>query len=198
MTSSVTVETSPSQEEIRWAKKFASVEVKPKVLPLKYFPDPVLRQESEEVTEFGVGIEFFAGDLLRTMMHHHGVGLAAPQVGRPIRMFVVDVVWIRGLQQRKRETDPHVFINPVVTPVGVQRTEAEGCLSFPGVRLLKTRSTEIHVRAQDPYGNWFELHPSGFFARAIQHEYDHLNGVTFEPHLTRTHRQAMRKARRKK
>lgn len=171
----------------------------PKRLNIVYFPNSGLFQVCAEVAEVTEDITWLAKDMLFTMIQRNGVGLAAPQVGHHIRLFVVDIKWARNI----RESDPHVFINPVVTPVSevdadpVKATGQEGCLSFPGASVEVPRYAAVHVRALNLDGKPFEMYADGFLARVIQHESDHLNGVTIAPLLGRLQRQAVQKSVKK-
>lgn len=133
------------------------------------YPDPILKREAKEVTKFTERLHRLLDDMAETMYDAHGVGLAAPQVAILKRVMVVDVG--EGL---------HEFVNPVIVEKSGEQIEpAEGCLSIPGLLGRVRRSQKIRVKAQDRNGNPFEIEAEGYFARAIQHEIDHLNGVLF-------------------
>jgi peptide deformylase len=187
----VTVEHNFSAEEIRIMSSRSSVGPrKPKALNLQYWPSAILSKAAQPISEVTNEVRVLAKDMIFTMMVYHGIGLAAPQVGRSIRMFVADVDWVRGTKY----ANPHVFINPTVTSIGVIGAKnPEGCLSFPNTSTDVVRSSGVHISATDMDGKPFELEAFGLMARVIQHENDHLNGVTINEHLSRTQRNDLRK-----
>ena len=147
------------------------------ILPIRIYPDPVLRVKCRPVTEFDAGLRKLAADMVETMHVAPGVGLAAPQVGVELRLAVVDVTVGEDLSQLR------VLVNPeVVERIGLE-TEVEGCLSLPGINDKVDRPVAVTVRAQDLSGQPFELQAEGYFARAVCHEIDHLDGILFTDHL---------------
>lgn len=167
-----------------------------KTLTLCYFPDGILFQKCEPVPEVTDEIKALAQDMILTMMIEKGIGLAAPQVGRAIRMFVVDVEWSGGAEQ----ANPYVFINPTVEGIPAPGEEAprkvpatEGCLSFPGERFDMERWKFIRVTATDLEGKPFTLEADGILGVAIQHENDHLDGKTVGASLSWLKRDMMKK-----
>ena len=156
------------------------------VLPIRLYPDPVLRVECAPVEEFGSDLERLVADMIETMHEAPGVGLAAPQVGVELRVAVVDAT---------AGTDPdavRVLVNPrVVGSAGVD-TDTEGCLSIPDFTAEVTRPAAVRVAAADPEGSPFEMEAEGLEARAIQHELDHLDGVLFVDRLRGLRRQRAR------
>jgi len=142
--------------------------------------DPRLWQRSQELKEFGTP-ELFAllADMRDTMAHLNGAGLAAPQIGVGLR------VAIFGVHANPRYPDAEevpdtVLINPVLTPLGEQKEEGwEGCLSVPGMRGWVPRYVRLRYRGFDALGTPFEREVSGFHARGVQHEVDHLDGVLY-------------------
>lgn len=133
--------------------------------------DPILRKQSKEVKEVTPRIRELIEDMYETMYEANGVGLAAPQVGILKRVIVVDV----GVE----ENDPHVFINPVITSAEGSCSGTEGCLSVPGVYGTVDRPQRITLEYLDEYGDARTLDAEDYFARAICHEVDHLNGILF-------------------
>jgi peptide deformylase len=136
-----------------------------------HYPDPRLREPGKRVEFVTAELRQLIDDMAETMYAAPGVGLAATQVGEPWQIFVVDCA---------AEGDPsdlRVFINPEILSTEGKVTFDEGCLSFPGAREEVERAEKVHVRAQDREGNPFELEATGLLAIAIQHEYDHLQGV---------------------
>ncbi len=135
--------------------------------------DDVLRKETKEVKDVNRRTKILIEDMFDTMYEANGVGLAAPQVGILKKIFVVDV----GDEDGNKV--PYVFINPeIVEREGVQ-VGFEGCLSVPGKSGKVARAEKVKVRAFNEDMEEFELEAEGFLARAIQHEYDHLNGVVY-------------------
>lgn len=134
-------------------------------LQLRIFPDPALRKKAVKIERFGTTAETVK-EMARIMYASKGIGLAAPQVGLSIRLFIIDVG--DGLRE---------FIDPQITikPGKITKME-EGCLSVPGVGVVVKRPQRIRVRAQNAEGGFFAEEFEGLAARAIQHENDHLNG----------------------
>lgn len=137
------------------------------------FPDSTLRQRSAEVTAVDDGLRQLVADMAETMVAAEGAGLAAIQVGAPVRLFIVEGHVAGGAEG----SAPQVFINPEIVEISEEaQTGDEGCLSFPGIFVPVKRGMRARVRAMDLDGNTFEAEGEGLFARAIQHETDHLNG----------------------
>ena len=157
------------------------------VLDIVTYPDARLRRSTIAVDEITDEIRALVLDMTDTMYARDGVGLAAPQVGRVERIFVLasDIL---------PPGDYGVFINPEIV-ASRRETEAavEGCLSFPGVALRIPRATGVKVRATNLEGIQFELECEGFLARAVQHEYDHLDGKLFLDLVSAIKRQAVTK-----
>ncbi len=143
------------------------------LLNILHYPDPALKKVCEPVTIIDHGLQMFIADMVETMIAKNGIGLAAPQVGKLARIFVVDIWWKKA-QVYDRTL---VFINPkIVAFEGSQRGQ-EGCLSLPGIYEHVTRAAKIRIQAQDINGQPFELDAEELLAVCIQHELDHLNGV---------------------
>lgn len=140
---------------------------------IRHDGDPVLRKISKEVKEVNDRIRELAEDMIETMYENYGVGLAAPQVGILKRVIVVDV------DTESENQEPYVFINPVIVEQSGEQRGPEGCLSVPGVMGEITRPFKIKVEALNTDGEKFTLEAEDFFARAICHEIDHLNGILF-------------------
>jgi peptide deformylase len=141
------------------------------VLEVLIYPDPRLREVARPVAAVDNVIHALADDLAETMYAAPGIGLAANQVGIPLRIFVVDIA------AEDERNDLHVFINPEITEMRGRHLWREGCLSFPDVAEDVRRAEWVRVRALDTKGQQFEVEAEGLFAVAIQHETDHLNGV---------------------
>jgi peptide deformylase len=136
-----------------------------------HYPDKRLRQKAEPVREITPEIRALVDDMAETMYAAPGVGLAAPQVGVPLRIFVIDVA------PSDAPSDLKVFINPEIVRKEGEVTWEEGCLSFPGIHEEIDRAESITVRAIGVDGKPFELSATDLLAIAVQHENDHLDGV---------------------
>lgn len=172
------------------------------LLDIVQIGDPVLREKCVEVSEINDDINQLADDMLETMYHAHGVGLAAPQIGRALRMAVIDVSHdpdcISFLRVNGHEADmldhmPLVFLNPVLELHGPRAVETEGCLSIRGVRAPVGRPSIVRVKFQQLDGSTMEMETDGLLARAFQHEIDHLDGVLFLDRLSPAAKMALRK-----
>jgi peptide deformylase len=167
------------------------------VLPIRITGDPVLHAPAETVTDFGGDLTALLSDMFDTMAAAPGVGLAAPQVGVPLRIFVYD--WTDDEQVRRRGVaiNPELWISPTPAGAAEEESEAEGCLSVPGERFPLRRSPLAVLRAVDAEQSPFELRTGGWLARIFQHEYDHLDGVLYVDRLEHAHARAAAKAIRK-
>lgn len=150
------------------------------MLPIRILGDDILRQKAVEVAEIDAEIKDFAQDLTHTMYLRDGVGLAAPQVGRSIRMFVIDP----GRRDDAEAKNPIVMINPVIEEPSGESTSEEGCISVPDVFAEVKRHKEIKISYTDLDGKRHTEEVSDFVATVIQHEYDHLDGVLFIDRIT--------------
>jgi peptide deformylase len=137
------------------------------------YPDPILSQPGEPVTEFNAELRKLVADMFETTYANQGIGLAAPQVGVSKRVTVIDV------SMGKVPKDRLVLINPEIIFSEGKLYEEEGCLSFPDIREKVVRAAKVRIRAQDEKGKWFEMDGDDLLARAFQHEIDHLDGVLF-------------------
>ncbi len=153
------------------------------VKPLIILPDPVLRLVSKPVERFDDQLRKFAGDMFDTMYDAPGIGLAAIQVGEPIRMLVID------LAKEGEDKAPHVFINPEIVGVTDEvSTYEEGCLSIPDYYAEVERPAAIQVKYFDADGKPHAMEADGLMATCLQHEIDHLNGVLFIDHISKLKR----------
>ena len=154
------------------------------ILDIVTYPDPRLKEVSVPVTEITDEIRQLAADMLETMYAAPGVGLAAPQVGRNIRMLVMDG------SMKDEEKHPRVLINPELVLSGDEVvSEQEGCLSVPmNYRADVKRMSRVHLRALDLNGNVIEEDLEEFPAIIVQHEYDHLDGLLFIDKISRLRR----------
>ncbi|MCQ4040605.1 peptide deformylase [Streptantibioticus rubrisoli] len=162
------------------------------VRPMRLLGDPVLRSSAAEVTGFDPELARLVEDMYATMYAADGVGLAAPQIGVPLRVFVYDCP--------DDEDRRHLgaVVNPRLTEAdGVVVGGTEGCLSLPGVTATTPRFDRAVVEGFDPHGEPVRIEGTGFFARCLQHECDHLGGELFTDRLTGLRRRrALRAARR--
>ena len=163
------------------------------ILRVTEYGEEVLRQTGDRIEVFDHGLRELAADMIETMYHAEGIGLAAHQVDFPIQMCVVDVsdledeLLIYELDGKRPPIDlimPMVLVNPVLRAIpGKSVAEEEGCLSFPGIRGAVTRADRIEVDYQDLGGAAHHLVAEGWVSRVVQHEVDHLNGVLFIDHM---------------
>ena len=142
------------------------------------YPDPVLRQKVETVTSFDDSLKQLANDLAETMYAAPGAGLAANQIGVCQRVAVLDV------SDDKEEKKHLVLVNPEIIEKEGCQVDEEGCLSVIDLTANVERYSKLVVRAQDLDGKTWEFPAEDFFARVIQHELDHLNGILFIDHLS--------------
>lgn len=161
------------------------------ILPIRIYPDPVLRVKCPAVERFDAGLRKLAADMVETMHAAPGVGLAAPQVGAELRLAVVDTSIGEDPAQL------HVLVNPEIVHRDGTESDLEGCLSLPGINDKVDRPLAITVRARDVEGRPFELAAEGYLARAICHEVDHLDGVLFTDHLRGLRRERARRQLKK-
>jgi len=146
-------------------------------LKIRYYGDPVLRTKAEPIAEITPEIVQLAHEMVAAMVEYNGVGLAAPQVGRLVRLFVFRDEWLNESGQYELG-HPQVVINPVLSaPSKEIETMLEGCLSLPNLHVPVPRPKKIHIRYQNLEGEWIEKDLEHFLARVNMHENDHLNGV---------------------
>jgi peptide deformylase len=167
------------------------------VLPIRITGEPVLHSVALPVTEFDDSLRQLVADMFDTMKEAPGVGLAAPQVGVPLRVFVYDWTDETGTEWRAAAINPELWLSP--TPLGEpdDDAESEGCLSIPGERFPLRRASLATLRAVDLNGKRFEVKAEGWLARILQHEYDHLDGVLFADRLAPDQAKAATKAIRR-
>lgn len=147
------------------------------VLPIRIYPDPVLRVKCREVTDFDAGLRKLAADMIETMHAAPGVGLAASQVGVDLRLAVVD------LSVGEDPKQLHVVVNPEVVHREGSEVAEEGCLSLPGISDKVDRPTRVRIQAVDLEGRPVAIEAEDWLARAFCHEIDHLNGILFTDYL---------------
>jgi peptide deformylase len=142
-------------------------------------PDARLRKPTERVERFDDELAALLEDMAETMYAASGIGLAGPQIGVSLRVYVIDVA--SGGDQ---PSEFRVFINPELLERSGDLHHPEGCLSLPGVRETVPRCSHVKVRAQNERGELFELEADGVLAHALQHEHDHIEGMLFVDHLS--------------
>jgi len=178
------------------------------VYPIRLYGDPILRKRARPVEDFSI-IPELAENMFETMFEARGVGLAAPQIGLSLRLFVAAQYREEeeeGEELKSRVEELYVFVNPVIKFQEGEEAGLEGCLSIPGLYSDEVpRGQRLRVEYQDEHGLPRVLEAEGYLARVIQHEYDHLNGVLFfqrlppslrEEFLTE-HREALTEMQRK-
>lgn len=148
------------------------------VRPIVLYGDPVLREKAKPVEKIDRNIKNLVADMIATLKHANGLGLAAPQVGESVRIFIIDISALELTESVR------VFINPEILETSGEVLMEEGCLSFPGIFQKVTRPERALVRATDLDGKQFTLNTSGMLARAILHEFDHLEGKLFIDYIT--------------
>ena len=159
------------------------------IRPILRYPDERLRIKAEPVTVFDDALRQLVDDMAETMYAAPGVGLAAPQVGESLRIFIVDTE-----AGSDGPSDLRIFINPEIAEEHGEILSEEGCLSFPGAREEVRRAERIRVRAHDVNGETFELETEGFLAVAVQHEHDHLDSMLLVDRLSLLRRRLVHRA----
>ncbi len=163
------------------------------ILPIVAYGDPVLRKETEEIDRNYEGLADFIQNMWETMDNAEGVGLAAPQVGRAIRLFVVDASAFAD-EDPKLADFKKVFINPEITEeYGEEWVFNEGCLSIPGVREDVKRNAQLKITYLDENFKEHKEEYDGMVARIIQHEYDHIEGILFTDRISALRKRMVKK-----
>lgn len=153
------------------------------IKPLIILPDPVLRQVSKPIEAIDSGVKKLAQEMFETMYDAPGIGLAAIQIGVPLRMLVID------LAKEDEPKQPQIFVNPEVVERSDERSVyEEGCLSIPDYYAEVERPASVRVRYVDGNGQEQELQADGLLATCLQHEIDHLDGVLFIDHISKLKR----------
>lgn len=156
------------------------------IYPIVVYGDPVLRQKAKDI-EKGTDLTALLADMHETMQAAHGIGLAAPQIGKSIRLFVVDATSFEKEDEEDEDmsTFKKAFVNPqILKEEGEPWEFEEGCLSIPNLRENVTRPETIKIRYYDEDWNLKEEEYDGMKARIIQHEYDHIEGKLFIDYLS--------------
>ncbi|MDY6927029.1 MAG: peptide deformylase [Pseudomonadota bacterium] len=155
------------------------------ILDVLQFPDERLRTVAKPIDEVNSEIKQLVADMFETMREEKGIGLAATQVNRHVRLVVMDV--------SEEQNEPRVFINPEIVDKEGSTISEEGCLSVPGNYAKVDRAEKVTVKALDGEGEPYELEADGLLAICIQHELDHLDGKLFVDYLSPLKRQRIRK-----
>lgn len=158
------------------------------IYPIVVYGDPVLRQRAKDI-EKGTDMSVLIQDMFDTMHAAQGIGLAAPQIGKGVRLFVVDGTTLKDDDEEKglegMEDFKKAFLNPVmIEELGTAWEFEEGCLSIPNIREKVSRKAKLKIRYYDEQWNLVEEEYDGMKARIIQHEYDHIEGKLFIDYLT--------------
>lgn len=145
------------------------------LLKILIYPDPILSMKCAPIEEITDDIRVLADRMSRTMIAAPGLGLAAPQVGKPIRLIIIDI----SCGEENVERDTVAMINPMILETSGEALDEEGCLSIPGIFTDTVRPERLRVEYTTLDGNRHELAAQGTLARCIAHEIDHLNGILF-------------------
>jgi peptide deformylase len=152
------------------------------IYPIVAYGDPVLRKVAEPIEKGTIDVKQLSADMFETMYDASGVGLAAPQIGMGIRIFVVDGA---PMEEESLKDFKKVFINPeILQEEGKEWAYEEGCLSIPGIRADVYREEKLTIRYFDTDWNEHTEVYDGMAARIIQHEYDHIEGILFTDYLS--------------
>lgn len=151
------------------------------LLKIRVYPDPILNKKAEMLTTFGPEEQRFFDDMIETMYVEDGVGLAAPQVGISKRILIASPAMKQG--------EEFVIVNPEIYSSSGREAGIEGCLSLPGINGEVVRAKKICLRFQDRFGKQHDSEIKDFFARIIQHEMDHLDGILLIDRLNFNQRQ---------
>lgn len=158
------------------------------ILPIVRYGDPILRKKGEPVGPLTEARRRLITDMIETMHHAHGIGLAAQQIGQALQLAVIDItgtekrpskMWVEGKEVDPLPYMPLALIDPVLELVKKKYIEGEGCLSFPDVYADISRSVRVRVRTRLFTGGELAFEAGGLLGRVIQHEFDHLQGVLF-------------------
>jgi peptide deformylase len=158
-----------------------------KIYTIVKYGDPILEKPSNIISKFDAELAELAEDMFATMYAAQGIGLAAPQIGKSIRLAVVDVTGGKNPEAKI------ILANPEIIAGEGEKREEEGCLSIPGFRGYVVRPQFVTIKAQDAKGEPFEIRGEDLLARAFCHEIDHLNGILFLQHLSMLKRDLIRR-----
>ncbi len=154
-------------------------------LPIVAYPHPILKKKTVEIEPDYPDLDVFLSDMWETMYQADGIGLAAPQVNRSLRLFVIDASILSEHHHPEADGFKKTFINPtILIQEGEEELHNEGCLSFPGLHEEIQRKSVIHIHYLDENFQEFEERYDGILARIIQHEYDHIEGITMAERIS--------------
>ena len=157
------------------------------ILKIRLYPDPLLRERAKPVEHIDDEIQRLIGDMFDTLYAEPGLGLAAPQVGMSLRLFVYDMAGRDGSEKPARPQNPKehgVLINPEVLFMEGTQSDDEGCLSMPNYRQVVRRANRVGIRGLNREGQEVHLEGEGLMARLFQHEMDHLDGLLYIDRLS--------------
>jgi peptide deformylase len=149
------------------------------VRKLRYYGDPILRQQAKKIHRFDTSLPKLVHDMFETMHANDGVGLAAPQIGLSMRLFIVE-----GTERETNQYFKLAMANPEIVKSEGEQIGMDGCLSIPGYYAVNVqRAARVVVKGQDLHGKPMRVSAQGYFAWALQHEIDHLDGILYLDHL---------------
>ena len=155
------------------------------IYPITLYGDPILKKSAQNVIPDQEDLWVLIADMFETMYHANGVGLAAPQIGKSLRIFVVDSAPMKASEEPNKSGFRQVFINPeIIEEYGEKWPFEEGCLSIPGIREDVMRASNVKITFFDEYWKRHTCKFNGVDARIIQHEYDHIEGILFTDHIS--------------
>lgn len=172
------------------------------VLEIVQYGNPILRKVGRKITSITPEIKTLAENMLETMRHAHGVGLAAQQIGKDLQLAVIEIpedierpskMWIDDKEVNLQDYMPIILINPKITLTKKKYIDHEGCLSFPGLSAEVSRGYRVSVETTNLEGKTWSFDAAGLLGRAVQHEVDHLNGVLFIDRLSKQERELLQK-----
>jgi len=171
------------------------------IKPLIILPDPILREHSRPIERVDETLVKLGRDMLETMYDAPGIGLAAIQIGLPLRLLVMDIAWRKKDEggEEDEQKEPLILFNPEILWHSDERsTYEEGCLSIPEYYAQVERPKRVRARYIDEHGKCQEIEADGLLATCLQHEIDHLNGILFIDHISRIKREMVIKKFKKR
>ena len=180
---------------IDYSKDFDLNDLGDKPLKVHTYPSPVLKKIAKEINDVNDEVKTLANDMIKTMYLSRGIGLAAPQVGQSLRLFVSDIDFEIDDDNEDliKNPSPKIYINPKITKKSGETTYEEGCLSFPGVYEKVTRYESITMEFLDINGKLQKVEATGLESICLQHELDHLNGIVFIEKLSTLKQQFLKR-----
>ena len=155
------------------------------IYPITLYGDPILKKYAQDIVPDQDDLSELVADMFETMSHANGVGLAGPQIGKSLRIFVVDSTPMKAPEEPIKSGLRQVFINPeIIEEHGEKWPFEEGCLSIPGIREDVMRASNVKITFFDEYWERHTCEYHGVDARIIQHEYDHIEGILFTDHIS--------------